>query len=92
MKFFDMYDENLDCFANTLIVGEWMEIKAIYKAIARNGWRNELSPKDMKWEGWRFDVRHRHPSATLGIVIDGKDFSLVSSDHVMWLMLQGDIR
>lgn len=92
MKFFDMYDNNLDAWANTLIVGEWSEIKAVYKAMFRNGWKNGLSPKGAEWEGWKFDVRKRHPSAALGIVLDGKDFYLVSSDHIMWLMLQGDIR
>lgn len=92
MKYFDLYDEKLDCWANTLIVGEWSEIKAVYKAMVRNGRKNEMSPKDAKWEGWKFDVRKRHPTAALGIVIDGKDFCLVSSDHILWLMLQGDIR
>lgn len=92
MKFFDMYDNNLDAWANTLIVGEWAEIKAVYKAMFRNGWKNGLSPKDAEWEGWEFDVRKRHPSAALGIVLDGKDFHIVSSDHILWLMLQGDIR
>ena len=92
MKYFDLYDENLDAWANTLIVGEWAEIKAVYKAMCRNGWKNELAPKDCKWEGWKFDVRKRHPTAAIGIVIDGKDFELMSSDHIMWLMLQGDVR
>ena len=92
MKYFDLYNQKLDAFTDTLIVGEWEEIKAVYKAMFRNGWKNEMSPKDCKWEGWKFDVRKHHPTATLGIVIDGKDFELVSSDHIMWLMLQGDVR
>ena len=92
MKFFDMYDEKLDAWANTLIVGEWAEIKAVYKAMCRNGWKNDMAPKDAEWEGWWFDVRKRHPNAALGIVLDGKDFCLVSSDHILWLMLQGDVR
>lgn len=92
MKYFDLYDEKIDAWANTLIVGEWEEIKAVYKALCRNGWKNEMSPKDAKWEGWKFDVRKRHPTAAIGIVIDGKDFELMSSDHIMWLMLRGDIR
>ena len=92
MRYFSSYNQDLGAFTDTLIVGEWKEIKAVYKAMVRNGWKNEMCPKDAKWEGWKFDVRKRHPTATLGIIIDGKDFSLVSADHIMWLILQDDLR